>query len=158
MLSDLRDLVGAAGPWFTIAIPTPSHLDDARHRFEVEWKNARAALSDTWGSDDLADVDRAVAGLPHDGGEALVVVHAATGRSLIEFLPQPIGEWMTAEGALPRLAWVIEGRQRLVPHVVVETDRAGADIHAFDRGNLLGSGHVDSETLHIHRGHPGGWS
>jgi len=157
MLSDLRELVGNDGPWFTIAIPTPRHLDDARHRFEVEWKNARAALSDTWASDDLADVDRTVAELPHTGGEALVVVHAA-GRSLIEFLPEPIVGSMTAEGTLPRLALVIEARQRVVPHVVVETDRAGADVHAFDRGNLVGAGHVDSETLHIHRGHPGGWS
>lgn len=155
MLTDLRALVGGAGPWFTIAIPTPSHLDDARHRFEVEWKNARSALT---ADDDLTDVDRAVSELPHDGGESLVVVHSADGRSLIEFLPEPIHASMVAEGSLPRLALIIEARQRVVPHVVVETDRAGADIHAFDRGNAVGTGHVEGETLHIHRGHPGGWS
>ena len=158
MLTDLRDLVGGAGPWFTIAIPTPSHLDDARHRYEVEWKNARTALSSTWDRDDLLSVDRTVAQLPHDGGEALVVVHSADGRSLFEFLPEPIAASMTAEGPVPRLAAIIEGRQRVVPHVVVETDRAGADIHAFDRGHVMGTGRVDGETLHIHRGHPGGWA
>lgn len=158
MISDLRDLVDGVGPWSTIAIPTPSHLDDARHRFEVEWKNAHAALSDRWDHDDLAELDRAVAELPHDGGEALVVVRSADGRTLTEFLPEPISQSVIAVGSLPRLALIIEARQRVVPHVVVETDRAGADIHAFDGGEVVGTDHVDGDTLHIHRGHPGGWS
>jgi hypothetical protein len=62
-----------------------------------------------------------------------------------------IGDW-------PRLVGVIEHRQRTLHHIVVETDRAGADIVAFDGGSVVGTEQVEGETLHIHRGHPGGWS
>jgi peptide subunit release factor 1 (eRF1) len=65
---------------------------------------------------------------------------------------------VVAESALPRLATVIEARQRAVAHLIVEIDRAGADIHAFDGGRVLGTEQVEGDTEHIHRGHPGGWS
>jgi len=34
-LADLRRLIDAEGPFVTVAIPTPSELDDAQHRFEI---------------------------------------------------------------------------------------------------------------------------
>lgn len=151
----LETLAESEGPFFTIAIPTPSDLDDARHRFEVEWKNALGSLSGGW---DTAAVDEFVRALPHDGGAALVVAHARDGSTFVEFLDEPVRQAIVAEGAAPRLAAVFEGRQRARAHLVVETDRAGADIHAFDGGDVIGTDHVDGDTEHIHRGHPGGWS
>ena len=53
---------------------------------------------------------------------------------------------------------MIEARQRVIAHVVVEADRAGADLTAFDGGNVLSTETVEGATVHIHRGHPGGWS
>jgi len=41
---------------------------------------------------------------------------------------------------------------------VVEADLAGADLTAFDGGDVLATGVVEGETEFIHRGHAGGWS
>jgi hypothetical protein len=158
-LDDLRELVDAAAPFLSVAMPTPSQLDDAQHRSEIRWKNARRELeSSRWTPDDLAELDTVVAELPHDGGAAFVLFRSVDGTTFAEFLDEPVGESVVAESTLPRLATVIEARQRAVAHLVVEIDRAGADIHAFDGGRVLGTEQVEGDTEHIHRGHPGGWS
>lgn len=158
-IDGVREFVDAEAPFLTVAMPTPSQLDDAQHRFEIHWKNARRELeSSRWTSDDLAALDGVVAGLPHDGGAGLVIFRSADGMTFAEFLDEPVGDLVVAESAVPRLAIVIEARQRAIPHLVVEIDRAGADIHAFDGGRVLGTEQVEGDTEHIHRGHPGGWS
>ena len=155
---DLRQFSSAADSFFTVAIPAPSNRTDAGHRFDVEWRNARRALTSDWDEAELARVDDVVDGLTHAGGEALVLAHALGGPTLVEFLDEPIAAGFVHQGPVPRLAVLIEARQRSIAHVVVETDRAGADLTAFDGGDVLATSSVDGETLHIHRGHPGGWS
>jgi len=158
-VGDLRRLVDQPGgdAWFTVAVPAPSRVEDAAHRFRVNWTNARRQLEQRW-SGDLDEIDARVAELPHDGGEALVIVHRADGPTLYEFLGEPVHETVTAESVAPRLTTIIESRQRTIPHVVVETDRTGADITAFEGGRVLAVDQVDGDTEHIHRGHFGGWS
>jgi len=156
--ADLRRLVEADGPFLTVSFPTRSDLDDARHRFDIRWKNARRAIDDSrWNEATLRELDALVAGLPHDGGAGLVIVRAQDDSTLVEFLDEPVAEYV-GESLVPRLAPVLEARQRAIPHVVVETDRAGADIHAFEGGRVLSTDQVEGDTEHIHRGHPGGWS
>ncbi len=158
-LDDLARLADARGPFVTVVMPTPSELDDAQHRFEIRWKNARRVLeSSRWTSHDVAELDALVASLPHDGGASLVLISAADGTTLAEFLDEPVHESVIAQGVMPRLALVIEARQRAIAHLVVEADRSGADIHVFDGGRVLETEQVDGDTEHIHRGHPGGWS
>ncbi len=156
---DLREFLDGEAPFVTVAMPTPSQLDDARHRFEIRWKNARRELeSSRWSADDLAELDALVSELPHGGGAALVIFRSADGTTFAEFLDEPVGDLVVAESILPRLAIVIEARKRAVAHLVVEIDRSGADIHAFDGGRVLDTEQVEGDTEHIHRGHPGGWS
>lgn len=154
---DLRALVGAADWFFTVALPAPSDQPDSAHRFALEWTNARRQLPD-WEEGDLAVADEFIAGVGHDGGAALILAHGRGGPSVVELLDEPIRQPMVHEGPLPRLAPLIEARARVIPHVVVETDRAGASLTAFDGGTVLGTEAVDGDTEHIHRGHPGGWS
>ncbi|WP_116995341.1 Vms1/Ankzf1 family peptidyl-tRNA hydrolase [Desertimonas flava] len=144
--------------WFaTITLPTPSDLDDARARFDLEWRDARAQLTDTWQADELDQLDRVVGDLHHRDSAGLVIVQARNGPTLVEHLDEPVVATVH-EGPVPRWATVIEGRQRTIAHVIVETDRAGADITAFDGGTVLCTDTVVGDTEHIHRGHPGGWS
>ena len=158
-LADLRRLIDATGPFLSVAIPTPSELDDAQHRFEIRWKNAHRELEATqWDAQDLSELDALVATLPHDGGASLVVMRAADGTTIAEFLDEPIRETVVVESVLPRLALVIEARQRAISHLVVEADRAGADLLAFDGGRVLETDQVEGDTEHIHRSAPGGWS
>lgn len=158
-LSDLRTLLeGSDDAWFTAVLPSPSRLDDAAHRFAVTWGNARRLLEQRWPADDLARVDSDVADLPHDGGEALVIVHGSSGSTVYEFLAEPVHDSVTVESVAPRLTTIIESRQRTVPHVIVETDRTGADLTAFDGTRVLATDQIGGDTEHIHRGRFGGWS
>lgn len=158
MNDDLRDIAGAAGPFATVALPAPSHHPDAAHRYEVNWKNARAALAHHWSAEVLDDLDGEIAALPHGGGAALVIIQSSDGRHHLEFIDEPVHGLTVVESGLPRLALLIEARQRAIAHVVVETDRAGADLTAFDGGDVVEVDVVEGETEFIHRGHPGGWS
>jgi hypothetical protein len=160
--TDLREFVSAPGPYLSIAIPTPSRVGDAAHRLEIRWKNVVSQIGvDVDGGWTAADVDALEAlgdELHHGAGAAVIVLHRHEGPTLVEFIDEPVQDTMAHDGPLPRLAPLIEARQRAVAHVVVETDRAGADLTAFDGGSALASETVEGERLHIHRGHPGGWS
>lgn len=155
---DLKNVANESDWFATITIPTPSNLDDARARFELEWRNARRQLSDDWDDDELERLDELVGDLRHGDSASLVIVHARHGSTLIEALDEPVSATTVHEGPLPRLATVIEARQRVIAHVVVEADRAGADLTAFDGGTVLATESVEGATVHIHRGHAGGWS
>lgn len=145
--------------WFaTIALPAPSSLADARDRFDLEWRNARRQLGANWDDAELDLLDERVGAVEHGDAAGFLVVHARGGSTLIESLDEPLVAPSVHEGPLPRLATVIESRQRVLAHVIVEADRAGADLTAFDGGTVLGVDSVEGSTLHIHRGHPGGWS
>jgi len=157
-LSDLKSFVASADRFLTVALPAASRRSDARERFDAEWKSARRHLSDDWSEDELSELDELVADLHHGDGEAVVLVHARNGVTLVEWLQEPIVGTTVSEGPLPTLATVIEGRQRVIAHVVVETDRAGADVTAFDGGTVLTTETIEGSTEHIHRGHFSGWS
>lgn len=156
-LDDLRPLAARPGRFLTILLPAPSHHADAADRFAIERKTALKAVSDEWPADDLRALDAELAALPHDAGAGLIVVRSSHGDSLVEFIDDPV-EAAVFEGDLPRLAPLIESRQRTIAHVVVEADLAGADLTAFDGGDVLATGVVEGETEYIHRGHAGGWS
>lgn len=155
---DLREFVGTVDRYLTIALPTPSRSDDAAHQLDIRWKNALSKLSEGWPDGDLAELEALGDELHHGAGASAIVLHRRGGPTLIEFIDEPVRDTSVVEGPLPRLAPLIEARQRAIAHVVVETDRAGADLTAFDGGSVLASRTVEGETEHIHRGHPGGWS
>jgi hypothetical protein len=155
---DLLAVVDSAEWFATIILPAPSSFDDSAARFEIEWKNARRQLSEGWDDHELEELDEFIADVPHDGGPALVLLRGRGGTTFAEFLDEPVHGGVVHDGPLPRLATIIEGRQRTIPHVVVETDRAGADLTAFDGGDVISTDQVSGDTLHIHRGAPGGWS
>ncbi len=157
--TDLLKLAESAERFATVALPSPSHFDDSAQRFDVEWKNARKELAETWDAEDLASIDDAVGGLSHDGGAAVVLIHGKGSKApFIELLQDSVDHAVVHSDRLPRLATIIDGRQRSIPHVMVETDRTGADLTAFDGGDVVSTEQVEGETLHVHRSAPGGWS
>lgn len=155
---DLRKLVDSAEWFATIGLPVPTQFKDSAYRFEVEWRNARKHLSDRWSDDELEVVEQLVGGLSYDGGAALMLVLGQHGVTLAEFHDEVVPQLLVHEGSVPRLAAILEARQREITHIVVETDRAGADITAFQGEGVLLTEQVHGETLHIHRGPFGGWA
>jgi hypothetical protein len=156
--TDLRPLIEHDGPFLTLLLPAPSHHADAAHRFEIQRKNALKAVSDQWSEGQLQDLETTIAALPHDAGAAVIVIYTPDGPVLVEFMENPVEAALAFEGALPRLAPLIEARQRTISHIVVHVDLAGADLVAFDGGSVVATNNVEGDTEHIHRGHPGGWS
>lgn len=156
-IDDLRPLADHDGPFLTILLPAPSRHADAAERFAIRCKNALKGVSEAWPHADLEALEAELLSLPHDAGAGVIVIRAADGTTLTQFVDDPL-EPSVFEGSFPRLAPLIESRQRTIPHLVVDTDKAGADITAFDGGQVLGTETVEGDTEHIHRGHPGGWS
>lgn len=155
----LDDLLKATPPFLSAVIPTPSEVHDASERLEIRWHNARRLLEQAGASaDDLEQLDALRTELPHFNGASVAIAGPTGGPFLTEFLQHPVPRVTVAVDTLPRLGPVLENRQRTIAHLMVVTDRVGADIVAFDGGAPVAEGIVEGETEHIHRGHPGGWS
>lgn len=157
-LDDLRELVDQPGPFVSVLLPSPSAVEDPDGRLAAHWRVARGSLAGRWPEHRLAELDERIAAVGHRDAAALAIVQAQSGAVLIEPLADPVVGTRAQVDPLPRLATVLEDRQRTLPHLVVRTDRAGADVIAFDGGSTLGAEIVEGETEYIHRGHPGGWS
>lgn len=157
-LDDLRDFATTDGPFFAAVIPARSDVTDADHRFDIRWRKVRSGLPADWPSSTIEAVDARVAELRHDGGAALTVIASKGGDVLTEFLTASVGQVHTLSGSVPPLVPIIEGRQRTIPHVVVEADKSGADLVAFDGTVVLETEEVEGEVFQIHRGRFGGWS
>lgn len=158
-MPDLSALLNRPGPFLNVAMKMPSAVADAAERFEIRIKNARRDLEEAGVDDDhLQRFDDCVAGIDHAAGAAVVIVQPAGGDPLVEYLVDDITDDVATVDPLPRLATIVEHRQRSIPHLMVVTDREGADLFAIDHGELADEENVQGETLHIHRGRPGGWS
>lgn len=158
-LHDDLNAFSTESDWFaTMTIPAPSNLDHAQHKFDVEWRNARRQLSDRWADVEIAQLDTVIDGLHHHDAAAMILVHARDGSTFVELLEEPVAATTVHEGPLPRWATILESRQREIAHVVVETDRAGANLTGCVGTVVLATETVDGDVLHIHRGAPSGWS
>jgi len=155
--SDLRALVERPGPFITALIPAKSDVFGAAERMITQAKTALRDAPDAW-ADDIEVMKEEIAGLAHGDGAAIIAIRPLGGPSFYEFVDDAVHGPSMSIGPLPRLAPLIEARQRTIAHVVVETDLAGATITAFDGGDVTIREEVEGNTDVIHRGHPGGWS
>ena len=157
---DLRSFVDGEGPFVTVMLPAPSGAFGSDHRFEVMWKHARQTMGDRWPEPLQEQLDAVVGELHHSDAAGFVVAQRSDGETFVEPMLSGLkGDDAVVDiGEAPRLLEVIDARQRMLPHVVVETDRTGATITGFDGGEVTERDDVEGETLHIHRGRGGGWS
>lgn len=156
-MTDLRELVERDGPFLTAMIPARSDVAGASERFDVQVHNALRTASAEWEAD-VAEMTAELGELDHGAGETVIAVRPRSGPTFVEFIDHPVRRAHLTEAPLPRLAPLIEARQHVISHVVVDADLAGADLIAFDGGSVTATEKVEGDTEHIHRGHPGGWS
>ena len=158
--ADLRSFVEGDGPFVTVLLPSPSGAFGSDHRFEVMWKHARQSMGDQWPGGLQDQLDQVVGELHHSDAASFVVAQRADGETFVEPMVSGLkgDDAVVTFGVAPRLLEVIDARQRMLPHVVVETDRAGATITGFDGGDVTDRDDVEGDTEHIHRGRGGGWS
>ena len=155
----LDDLLTAEGPIASVYLRAPSTTADAEHRFETGWKNARRRLADAGAPEGLLeDLDGAVADLAHEDAPAFALLADGGGHVVVEPLDDALNDDLTAVDSVPRLVPLLHAHQRSVPHVMVTTDRTGADIVAVVDGAAAATDTVEGTDHHIHRGRFGGWS
>ena len=155
---EVVDLVRRTGPFATVYLCTESGIDSAAQRSEQRWKPLRAELVAQGAPDEVvAAVDPLIADA-HLDGEGLAVIVPAGGPPHVEHLPEAPERDVVRWGPLPLLAPLLESHQRSVAHVVVVTDRLGADLHGVRREGSHVEVTVDGDDHPIHRAKPGGWS
>jgi hypothetical protein len=147
----------APGPFVTCWLPALSATEDPGNRLRLEWRNARAKL-DGAPAAAVDAIEELLASERAHQDDGLLLVAGADGALAGIHLPDHPSESRAWLDSLPRLGAALQAQKQLVPHLVVIADRAGADIQAIDLDGDTDSDSVDGDTLHIHRGHPGGWS
>jgi len=157
--ANVKTLISREGPTATVVLAAPSATPDAGDQLDVRWRNARSQLAAVGAPEtELDELDVVAGQLDHGQGAAVVIINSPDGPAWVEYLDDEVTHDLAVRGELPRLGPVLESRQRSVAHMIVVADRVGADVIAVDAGSELESAEVKGSDLHIHRGHPGGWS
>ena len=155
----LQALVETPGPWVSVYVGLadrdPQGVPVER---AVRWHALAAALLDQGAPEAVvAGLGEAVQAEPP--GPAVLAAFAAEERPATVFrvprLDEPDGAGF---GALPRVLPLLDWLQHHPPHVVVVTDRTGADIEAVAVGGRSRSSSVVGPDDEIERNAPGGWA
>src|SRR5436190_7614478 len=159
--SPLEKIYTADGPFVSAYLDTHEDAEDGAARRETAWKNAARTLIDDGADGATVDaMTQAVLGpRPQGGARVLIASHGHV--HLATWLPERRGGADLALVAeLPRLLPLIEARADRIPHVVVLTDRLGADVLAFTEGDrpidIKSTG--DVAPWPVHKTGTGGWA
>ncbi|MFL6239101.1 MAG: Vms1/Ankzf1 family peptidyl-tRNA hydrolase [Actinomycetes bacterium] len=160
-LAGFAKIFSADGPFVSGYLDTHAQVEDAAAGRETAWKNAVRALTES-------DVDAATIEMltpvvldQAPAGGTRVVIASPGQLHLARWLPTPPdGGDDLVVGPLPRLLPLIEAQSMWLPHVVVLTDRAGADVLAYTDGDdhprTATTGDVAPWPLH--KTGTGGWA
>lgn len=161
-LPELASLFDEPGPFVSVYLHTPSAVENAAQRSELTWKNVRRELAGAGATEQtLAAIDPLIADARLQG-DTLAVIANADGVLFEDHhvLESPTRElWRIAN--LPSVGPLIEWRQMGAPHLIVLTDRTGADIIAVDRFIEEANEAVQDQNPSdpdLHKSKPGGWS
>jgi len=158
-MDDVQQLLTATGPFASVMLNAPSATENADRHLDRRWAGARRSLVSAGAPDPMLDLlDSTMSELHHDGGAAVVVLQPSHGTALVEYLEDPLVHEVSVMEELPRLGPLLESRQQTIAHLMLLTDRAGADIISFDGGSEVELTEVEGETEHLQRSKPGGWS
>jgi peptide subunit release factor 1 (eRF1) len=157
-MPSIEDLIDGTGCVASVYLRSPSAHADADHRLETGWKNMRRELAEQGAPDAvLSSLDADVAATEHGDAAAFAFFRGSAG-AVVDAMDDEIHRDLATYDRLPRLVPVLESHQRTVPHVIVTTDRVGADIVAVTAGEVAERREVEGEDQHVHRGRFGGWS
>jgi hypothetical protein len=150
------------GPFVTVYLDATRSTESGAHEVDVRWRDVRADLADAGAEPaPLAAIEEAIAGDAGTAGPHGLVLVADAGGELCfaEQMPQRPARSTGAVAALPHFMPYLAQRATDLPHVVVVTDRTGADILAVraDGGQTPQS--VDGSVEYpLHRTATADWS
>jgi release factor family 2 len=156
---ELAELAHLTGPFLSLYLITEGDVENAVQRSEVRWKHARSDLARRGAPEAvLKEIDDFVPDA-HLAGETLAVIADSRQIRHIEHgpgvAPVDLAWWEAAPRLLPILHW----QQTQLPHLIVLTDRTGADLYSLSRGAPELIGEVEGERdFPMHKTKTGGWS
>lgn len=159
-LDDLTPLLERSGPFATVVLARAEPSEDASEQTELRWRELRLRLVEQGAPEAVADAvgERLLEDRGEDRGQhqAIAVVASHDGVELVErhleAPPRDLARW----SPIPSLGLIVEWRQLTPPHLVVLTDRTGADI------SVVGDGaarlEIEGDDNVINKPAAGGWS
>lgn len=157
----LNPVAKADGPFLSVYLDTTRSDEAGAHEVELRWaalrEHAEAAGAPSTVVDAAADAVLRASGL--GGAQGKVVVATEAGVVLDRTMPQPPQREEVLFGPVPHLLPVVRTFSHVLPYVLVQVNREGADIVVSDpRG-----GEVDAHTVEaghdvLHKVPGGGWS
>lgn len=156
-LRPLCRLYDSDGPFVTIYLDTGGAVENAGPRLELRWKDVLRELAGHGVDETTRDALTAARGDHRLGGTRVLV--AAGGRvRYARSLPEATDVDVVRVAPLPYLLPLVAWAQTRIPHVVVLTDRVGADILAYtDRAEPVEVETVESGRFPFHKTGLGGW-
>lgn len=152
------ELLRQPSPIVSVYIVTPGAIPNAQQELALRWRGIRHDLAEAGAPQAaLAAVGEALEGA-HMAGDALVVIAGPNGPLYTAHLPDLPGGDLALVGPLPHLTPLLAATQRLLPHIVMVTDRLGAEIVVVKPDALDLHAAVVGESEFITKAAPGGWS
>jgi hypothetical protein len=160
---DIARLFDHDGPFVTVYLDTDPEVENAAQHSMAHWRNVRRDLEEAGAPATALDAVEQVVPDAHHAGKALAAVADGSGLLLWRGLVDPIARDVGLVGALPAVAPMLDEQQSNPTHVVVQCDRAGADIGVFaaegrGRSALLEVQAADPHDPDLRKSKPGGWS
>ena len=158
------ELLIPARPVVSVYLDAPGVLPAGLQERALRWRGLRERLgAEGAATEALAVVDQVLTAAQsvRDAAasrDALVVIASAQGPLYTAHLPEsPAGDLALA-GPLPHLTPLLAATQRLLPHIVVVTDRLGAELIVVKPDRLDLHAVVTGDRTFITKSAPGGWS
>jgi hypothetical protein len=164
-VSFLEPVLTAQGPFATVCADVTHTTENADTELELRVRAVAERLTEQGAPEPVVEAVRGRLLEGNEGGEAgtlrgRAVVVAADGsvlldQPLVDSPRQEMAEWSPYPDLLPVLRQ-LPGR---VPHIVVVTDRVGADITVCSvPGQVIEEKEVEGDSFHIRKFQGGGWA
>jgi hypothetical protein len=159
-LHDLTSVLSADGPFVTVHVDSESAVEQAQDKYDLQWKNVLRELEGLGVDATTRDAISAARGT-HDGGQSRLVVATPADGSvrLAVSLGSAPRRQVVDVAPLPHLLPLVDDVTAQVPHVIVMTDRTGADVYAYeDNSTQVDEVTVKGDAPDIRKVSVGGWS
>ena len=156
----LTDLYHHPGPFVSIYLDTSGAVENAGPKIETRWKDVLRELDDLGVDEATREALTAAKGDDPQRRGGTLVMFAGSGRvHYARSLPDAPSAEVVRVAPLPYLLPLLDWAQTRIPHVVVLTDRQGADIMAYtDEATPDIAGAVDSGRYPYHKTGDDNWS
>lgn len=155
----LKKVGSSDGPFASVYFEDVRNREDARERFELEWRSMRNQLTKQGASESLIarldEVKDNHHGISGRAGRAIVATSEAV--LIDDILLEPAGSTIATLGELPYLIPLIAHGYDTEPFLIAKVDHTGADLCVRDaRGRDVYGETVDGDGFPVHKAHVGG--